>query len=77
MSDFDYLKNRTGFSSKHITCSLMSYLSNNTKRKRIIWNGGALVVELTVATVADGGVATVADGGCCKKRKKGEEICRG
>jgi hypothetical protein len=50
---------------------------NRDERKRIIWNGGALVVELTVATVADGGVATVADGGCCKKRKKGEEICRG
>jgi len=46
------------------------------RRTRITWNGGALVSELTVDG-GDGGVAAVADGGCCKKRKKGEEICRG
>jgi hypothetical protein len=34
------------------------------------------VAKLTVAG-GDGGVVAVADGGCCKKRKKGEEICRG
>jgi len=40
---------------------------------RIIWNGGALVAELTMAG-GDSGVAVVADGDCYKKRKKGEEI---
>jgi len=49
---------------------------NRDERTRIAWNGGALVAELTVAG-GDGGVVAVADGGCCKKRKKGEEICRG
>ena len=49
---------------------------NRDERTRITWNGGTLVAELTVAG-GDGGVAAVADGGCCKKRKKGEEICRG
>ena len=49
---------------------------NKDERTRITLNGGALVIELTV-TGGDGGVVALADGGCCKKRKKGEEICKG
>jgi hypothetical protein len=46
---------------------------NRDEMTRIIWNGGALVAELTMAG-GDSGVAIVADGDCYKKRKKGEEI---
>jgi hypothetical protein len=35
MSEFDYLKGRTGFFSKHRTCSLISYLSNAINFSRI------------------------------------------
>jgi len=49
---------------------------NINERTRITLNRGALVAELKVAG-GDGGFVAVADGGCCKKRKKGEEICRG
>src|SRR3990172_8679992 len=35
MSDFDYLRGRTGFSSKHQTCSLMSCLSKDASFARI------------------------------------------
>jgi len=59
----------------HSACKGMKR-ENRDERTRITWNGGTLVAELTVAG-GDGGVAAVADGGCCKKRKKGEEICRG
>jgi len=61
--------------SARCACKVMKP-ENKDKRMRITWNGGALVAELTVAG-GDSGVAAVADGGCCKKRKKGEEICRG
>jgi len=49
---------------------------NINERTRITLNRGALVAELKVAG-GDSGFVAVADGGCCKKRKKGEEICRG
>jgi len=49
---------------------------NRDEKIRITLNGGALAAKLPVAG-SDGGVAAVADGGCSKKRKKGEEICRG
>ena len=61
--------------SAHSACKGMKW-ENRDERTRITWNGGALVAELTVAG-GDGGVGAMVDDGCCKKRKKGEEICRG
>src|SRR4030067_1054797 len=62
MSDFDYLRGRTWFSSKHRTCSLMSYLSKDINFTRIgvlqlqivknLSRGQSVTVQQRTATLA-------------------------